>query len=101
LVLDRGKAEADARQSVATWLKQLGDQKINFPGFKPNFSPEVSVNFPDGKSITVTVRRCYKPFLFNGVDIFPGPRLFGAPGSDCPNGILVVAHYTASPLAGL
>jgi hypothetical protein len=92
LILNQGAADGAARTSVTEWLTQLSDQSINFPGFAPKISNQVDVSFSSGgKAVTVTVRRCYEPFLFHG--IFDSP--------DCPNAVLVVGHYTASPLAGL
>ena len=92
LVLDTGAARNAATTSVTEWLNQLSAQSINFPGFAPKISNQIDVAFSSGgKAITVTVRRCYEPFLFHGI--------FGSP--DCPNAVLVVGHYTASPLAGL
>ena len=99
LVLDTARASADAAASANTWLAQVTNATLNLPGGKPAPGlPTVSVAFGAGpvagtaKTITVTVRYCYKPMVLSG--FWNEPRCLDH------HSVLAAASYTSDPLAG-
>ena len=103
--LDTAAARTRARATAAAWLKEAADQHLNLPGSDPaDAAGAVSVQAtaatapaPDGKgvverdSVTVTARRCYRPFLVN---------VFLGSSGPCPNAVLVEAYTTIRPQGG-
>jgi hypothetical protein len=99
LTLDTATASADATASANTWLAQVTSATLNLPGGMPApGTPAVSVAFGAGpvggtsKTITVTVRYCYKPMVLSG--FWNEPRCLDH------HSVLVAASYTSDPLAG-
>jgi len=103
LLLNTATAFTDANASANTWLTQVTTQMLNLPGARPTGVPTISICFDQAllggcgqpiraKTITVTVRYCYKPMMLSG--FFTEPRCAD------PHSVLVVASYTSDPLAG-
>jgi hypothetical protein len=70
--LSAGEAEAKARTNAAGWVAASGN-----PNLRLSSSSPATVSYSGG-AVTLTLRFCYKPFLFGVFALSGGPM----PGSD-------------------
>ena len=92
LSLAQAAASGRAQAVAKSWIDSLDTSTLRLPSLPSSNEVSVSVT---GDSITVTVTRCYRPYL---IDIILGAL---GPGHGCPSGTIAIsASATATAAEG-